>query len=243
MTTASTGWPRSTASRVRWALDELGVGYEFVRSIPRRARTWRPRIGDHPGRGRSRPRRQRRVVLRVRGDDVHLGDTYGRERGLWPAPGRGARGGALLDRVGGDGPAHLPDAVAVSRPRHRGFVRARGPKQGNGRLQPRRIPADARRAGGAARRARLHPGRVVLARRHLGRRPSCSSGSSWAAPSRAARTSPRGWSVAAPGPSRPGRRHRLTSRSGGPHDYRRAFDHLQHRHGRRFRPSCATSSG
>ena len=48
---------------------------------------------------------------------IHLGETYGRERGLWPAAGAGAARarGAVLDGLGHDRAARLHDAVAVSR--------------------------------------------------------------------------------------------------------------------------------
>lgn len=89
------GWPRSTASRVRWALEELDVGYEFVTLDPKKGENLAPAYLAISPAGK--------VPGLVDGDAsyfesaaiiVHLGDTYGRERGLWPAPGA-ARAEAL----------------------------------------------------------------------------------------------------------------------------------------------------
>jgi glutathione S-transferase len=82
------GWPRSTASRIRWALEELGVRYDFVTLDREKGENLTPAYLAISPAGK--------VPGLVDGDAsyfesaailVHLGDTYGRERGLWPAPG------------------------------------------------------------------------------------------------------------------------------------------------------------
>ena len=82
------GWPRSSASRVRWALEELGVTYEVV--VLDRVK------GEHraPAYLAVNPSGKVPGIL----DDgqryfeslaiiLHLGEAYGRERKLWPADG------------------------------------------------------------------------------------------------------------------------------------------------------------
>jgi len=80
------GWPHSTASRARWALEELGVSYEFV-TLDRKA-------GENRTPGYLAINPTGKVPGLV--DDgqayfeslaivLHLAETYGRDRGLWPA--------------------------------------------------------------------------------------------------------------------------------------------------------------
>jgi glutathione S-transferase len=85
------GWPRSTASRVQWALEELGVSYEYVQLDPKKRENRAPAyLAVNPG---------GKVPGLVDGGQayfesvaiiLHLGETYGRERGLWPAAGASA---------------------------------------------------------------------------------------------------------------------------------------------------------
>ena len=85
------GWPHSTASRVRWALEELGVSYEYVELDRKKGENRAPAyLAINPG---------GKVPGLVDGGQayfesvaiiIHLGETYGRERGLWPAAGAGA---------------------------------------------------------------------------------------------------------------------------------------------------------
>jgi glutathione S-transferase len=85
------GWPRSTASRVHWALEELGVSYEYVQLDGKKGENRTPAyLAINPG---------GKVPGLVDGGQayfeslaiiLHLGETYGRERGLWPAAGTGA---------------------------------------------------------------------------------------------------------------------------------------------------------
>ena len=78
-------WPRSSGTRVSWALEELGLTYDYVtvdaeKDEHRSAR----HLALHP---------QGRIPALVDGGRnffesgamlLHLGDTYGVERGLWP---------------------------------------------------------------------------------------------------------------------------------------------------------------
>jgi glutathione S-transferase len=82
------GWPKSTASRTRWALEELGVAYEYVQLDPRKRENRTPEYlaispaGKVPGLvdGEQAYFESTAIIL-------HLGEAYGRERGLWPAAG------------------------------------------------------------------------------------------------------------------------------------------------------------
>jgi glutathione S-transferase len=85
------GWPRSTASRVHWALEELGVKYEYVTLDRKKGENRTPDYlainptGKVPGLvdGGQAYFESTAMIL-------HLGETYGRERGLWPAADAGA---------------------------------------------------------------------------------------------------------------------------------------------------------
>jgi len=97
------GWPRSTASRVHWALEELGVNYEYV--------TLDEKKGENRTPGYLAVSPAGKVPGLVDGGQayfeslaiiIHLGETYGRERGLWPAAGAGtSRAEALCWTVWG----------------------------------------------------------------------------------------------------------------------------------------------
>jgi glutathione S-transferase len=83
------GFPNSTAGRVRWALDELGMVYEYVELDREKGEnTTAEYLAIHP---------TGKVPGLVDGGQayfesaaiiLHLGETYGRDRGLWPAEGR-----------------------------------------------------------------------------------------------------------------------------------------------------------
>src|SRR4051812_25850253 len=78
-------WPRSSATRVQWALEELGVPYEKARLDRERGENRTPEylaISPHGN-----------VPALVDGDAkifesaailIHLGQRYGVEKGLWP---------------------------------------------------------------------------------------------------------------------------------------------------------------
>lgn len=95
------GWPKSSASRAQWALEELGIPYEYVTLDRAKGEHRSPAyLGIHPG---------GKVPGLVDGDTpyfeslaiiLHLAETYGVERGLWPAAGP-ARAEALSWAVWG----------------------------------------------------------------------------------------------------------------------------------------------
>jgi len=101
------GWPRSTASRVRWALEELGVPYEFVTLDREKGEHRTPEYlaispaGKVPGLvdGGQAYFESAAIIL-------HLGETYGREQGLWPAAGA-ARAEALCWTIWGATALHV----------------------------------------------------------------------------------------------------------------------------------------
>lgn len=89
-------WPRSSGTRVAWALEELGVPYEYVELDARNQEHRSPKylaVNPHG-----------KVPALVDGDQtffesgailVHLGNKYGVEKDLWPAGGGQARADAL----------------------------------------------------------------------------------------------------------------------------------------------------
>jgi glutathione S-transferase len=95
------GWPKSSASRAQWALEEVGVPYEYVTLDRAKGEHRAPAyLAINPG---------GKVPGLVDGDTpyfeslaiiLHLGETYGVESGLWPAPGP-ARAEALCWTVWG----------------------------------------------------------------------------------------------------------------------------------------------
>ena len=80
------GWPQSTAARAQWALEELGVPYEFITLDREHGENLRPAyLAINP---------TGKVPGLVDGDQayfesvailLHLGEKFGRERGLWPS--------------------------------------------------------------------------------------------------------------------------------------------------------------
>jgi glutathione S-transferase len=82
------GLPNSTAARVHWALEELGVDYRYVELDGKKGENRTPDYlainptGKVPGivDGAQAYFESAAIIL-------HLGETYGRERGLWPAEG------------------------------------------------------------------------------------------------------------------------------------------------------------
>jgi glutathione S-transferase len=89
------GWPNSTAGRVRWALKELGVSHEYVLLDREKGENRTPEYlainptGKVPGLVDDG-----QAYFESAAMILHLGETYGAERGLWPA-GRRARAEAL----------------------------------------------------------------------------------------------------------------------------------------------------
>ena len=87
--------PMSSASRVHWALEELGIPYEKVKIDLRAGDQKKPEYAKiHPF---------QKVPALVDGDEklfeslailLHLGETYGVEKGLWPKRGTKEHGTA-----------------------------------------------------------------------------------------------------------------------------------------------------
>jgi glutathione S-transferase len=89
-------WPQSSGTRISWALEELGLAYEYVELDPKKQEHRAPQYlavnphGKVPGLvdGAAAYFESGAILL-------HLGDTYGVAKGLWPAAGGQARADAL----------------------------------------------------------------------------------------------------------------------------------------------------
>jgi len=89
-------WPRSSGTRVAWALEELGLPYEYVELDAKKQEHRAPKylaVNPHG-----------KVPALADGDQIffessaillHLGNKYGVEKKLWPAAGGQARADAL----------------------------------------------------------------------------------------------------------------------------------------------------
>jgi glutathione S-transferase len=100
------GWPRSTASRVHWALEELGVSYEYIELDRKKGENRAPvylainPTGKVPGLVDGGQALFESVAI-----ILHLAETYGGARGLWPGA-AGARAEALCWTVWGTTELH-----------------------------------------------------------------------------------------------------------------------------------------
>ncbi len=90
-------WPRSSGTRVAWALEELGVPYKYVTLDPKKEENFSPKYlalnphGKVPALVDDGQRFFESAVILV-----HLGEKYGVEKHLWPAASSGqARADAL----------------------------------------------------------------------------------------------------------------------------------------------------
>jgi glutathione S-transferase len=79
-------WPRSSGTRVTWALEELGLPYEYIALDPKKA--------EHQSAEYRKVNPHGKVPALVDDDEhlfesgailLHLGSKYGVERNLWPA--------------------------------------------------------------------------------------------------------------------------------------------------------------
>ena len=96
MTIQLYSWPRSSGTRVAWALEELGVRYEYIELNAQKLEHRSPRyLAIHP---------QGKVPALIDGEQtffesgailLHLGDKYGADKQLWPTGGGQARADAL----------------------------------------------------------------------------------------------------------------------------------------------------
>ena len=95
-------WPRSSGTRISWALEELGVPYEYVLvDRDRQEQRSPPYLAINP---------HGKIPALVDGEEtyfesaailVHLGHRYGVERRLWPAAGAPGHADALCWTVWG----------------------------------------------------------------------------------------------------------------------------------------------
>jgi glutathione S-transferase len=89
-------WPRSSGTRIAWALEELGVGYEYVELDAKKQEHRTPQYlainphGKVPGLVDGDL-----TLFESGGILLYLGDKYGIERNLWPAGGGQARADAI----------------------------------------------------------------------------------------------------------------------------------------------------
>jgi glutathione S-transferase len=89
-------WPRSSGTRVSWALEELGVPYNYVALDPKKQEHLAPKYlainphGKVPALVDDGQRFFESAAILV-----HLGDKYGVAKKLWPAPGSQAHADAL----------------------------------------------------------------------------------------------------------------------------------------------------
>lgn len=96
MTIKLYSWPRSSGTRIAWALEELGLPYEYVKLDPKKQEHRSPEYLALNPHGK--------VPALVDGSQsffesgailLHLGTKYGVERNLWPAGGGQARADAI----------------------------------------------------------------------------------------------------------------------------------------------------
>jgi len=96
MTIKLYSWPRSSGTRVAWALEELGLAYEYVKLDAKKQEHRSPEFLALNPHGK--------VPALVDGGQtffesgailLHLGNRYGVEKNLWPASGGQARADAV----------------------------------------------------------------------------------------------------------------------------------------------------
>jgi glutathione S-transferase len=89
-------WPRSSGTRVSWALEELGVPYKYVELDPKKQEHLAPKFlainphGKVPALVDEGQRFFESAAILL-----HLGEKYGVAKKLWPAPGGQAHADAL----------------------------------------------------------------------------------------------------------------------------------------------------
>lgn len=89
-------WPRSSGTRVSWALEELGVPYEYVEIDPKKREHRTPQYLAVNPHGKVPAMVDGELTLFESGAIVlYLGDKYGVDRKLWPA----GSGQARVDAV------------------------------------------------------------------------------------------------------------------------------------------------
>jgi glutathione S-transferase len=89
-------WPRSSATRVQWALEELGIPYEKVRLDRAQQFHRTPEfLAINPNGKIPALEDDGAKLFESLAIILHLGDKYGVEAGLWPRPGTPERGEAF----------------------------------------------------------------------------------------------------------------------------------------------------
>lgn len=95
-------WPRSSGTRIAWALEELAVPYRYVELDAKKQEHLAPKYlavnphGKVPGLVDGGERFFESAAILI-----HLGEKYGAVKGLWPAPGGQAHADALCWTVWG----------------------------------------------------------------------------------------------------------------------------------------------
>ena len=86
-------WPQSSGTRVSWALEELGVPYEYVALDPKKAEHRTPQYLEIHPHGKVPALVDGELTLFESGAIMlYLGERYGVRKELWPAPGAGQAG-------------------------------------------------------------------------------------------------------------------------------------------------------
>jgi glutathione S-transferase len=82
-------WPQSSGTRVSWALEELGIGYEYIELDPKKQEHRAPQyLAVHPS-GKVPGLVDSDLTLFESGAILlYLGEKYGIEEKLWPAGGQ-----------------------------------------------------------------------------------------------------------------------------------------------------------
>jgi glutathione S-transferase len=89
-------WPRSSGTRVAWALEELGLSYEYVALDAQKQENRAPKYLALNPHGKVPALEDGGQTLFESGAILlHLGNKYGVEKNLWPAGGSQARADAV----------------------------------------------------------------------------------------------------------------------------------------------------
>ena len=89
MTIKLYSWPQSSGTRVAWALEELGLGYEYVALDPKRGdHRAPPYLAISPHGKVPALSDDGQTVFESGAILIYLGENYGVEKGLWPAGGQ-----------------------------------------------------------------------------------------------------------------------------------------------------------
>src|SRR5437763_4744814 len=88
-------WPASSGTRIAWALEELGIPYEYVELDPKKLEHRTPQYLAISPQGKVPGLTDGELALfESAAILLHLGDNYGVEKQLWPSGGGQARADA-----------------------------------------------------------------------------------------------------------------------------------------------------